>query len=126
MNMYPHSSYLTVVKRLDFGDGPGGAVYQHQLNVIVRFIGKNEPHFLDDIREAHDISHILTQIEREDRLEITAVKETRRAVKKESFSAHKIFRTTFKSRDQRETEAQEAGIRREDEGTSFLSRLFRK
>ncbi|KJA17014.1 hypothetical protein HYPSUDRAFT_1045934 [Hypholoma sublateritium FD-334 SS-4] len=58
------SYYLRCVQRLDFGDGPGGAVYQHQLNVIVRFISKNKPGNLDEIRN-HDISHILRQIESE-------------------------------------------------------------
>ena len=51
----------------DFGDGPGGAVYQQRLNVILRYFRKIYP---DDFYNqftafGHDISDILQQIESE-------------------------------------------------------------
>ena len=51
----------------DFGDGPGGAVYQHQLNVFVRYLYKiGAQGALDDLhRLGHNISDILEQINRE-------------------------------------------------------------
>ena len=51
----------------DFGDGPGGAVYQHQLNVFVRYLYKmgaqDELNLLQSW--GHNISDILGQIKRE-------------------------------------------------------------
>ena len=51
----------------DFGDGPGGAVYQHQLNVFVRYLYKmgaqDELNLLQSW--GHNISDILEQIKRE-------------------------------------------------------------
>ena len=51
----------------DFGDGPGGAVYQHQLNVFVRYLCKiGAQDALDTLqRWGHNISDILEQIKRE-------------------------------------------------------------
>ena len=51
----------------DFGDGPGGAVYQRQLNVFVRYLYKigaqDELRWLQHWQ--HNISDILEQIKRE-------------------------------------------------------------
>ena len=52
----------------DFGDGPGGAVYQHQLNVFVRYLYKiGGQDALDNLQHwyHHNISDILEQIKRE-------------------------------------------------------------
>ena len=51
----------------DFGDGPGGAVYQRQLNVFVRYLYKiGAQYLLDELhRLGHNISDILGQIKRE-------------------------------------------------------------
>lgn len=49
----------------DFGDGPGGAVYQHQLNTFVRYLSKRSPTDLNDVGRGHNISDILRQIESE-------------------------------------------------------------
>ena len=51
----------------DFGDGPGGAVYQHQLNVFVRYFYKIGAQDTLDVLPhwGHNISDILEQIKRE-------------------------------------------------------------
>ena len=50
----------------DFGDGPGGAVYQRQLNVFVRYLYKTgAQHVLNSLHHHHNISDILEQIKRE-------------------------------------------------------------
>ena len=49
----------------DFGDGIGGTVYRQKLEVFVRYLNQKAPRYLDDIAEEHDISDILTQIQRE-------------------------------------------------------------
>ena len=48
----------------DFGDGPGGAVYQHQLNVFVRYLYKiGAQDALDNLHLlGHNIRDILEQI----------------------------------------------------------------
>ncbi|KJA16995.1 hypothetical protein HYPSUDRAFT_1045692 [Hypholoma sublateritium FD-334 SS-4] len=57
------SYYIICVQRLDFGDGPGGIIYQQQLNVIVRYASKKHPDSLETLRRHHNISEILSQIE---------------------------------------------------------------
>ncbi|KJA17026.1 hypothetical protein HYPSUDRAFT_46811 [Hypholoma sublateritium FD-334 SS-4] len=59
------SHYLDCVKRLDFGDGPGGAVYQQQLRAFVRFIRQEGHSFKHSIGDSDDIYSILGQIESE-------------------------------------------------------------
>ena len=56
---------LTIIQ--DLGDGPGGAVYQHQLNVFVRYLYKiGGQYALDTLQSwGHNISDILGQIKRE-------------------------------------------------------------
>ena len=51
----------------DFGDRPGGAVYQRQLNVFVRYLYKiGSQGALDALQHHHhNISDILEQIKRE-------------------------------------------------------------
>lgn len=57
----PPADSLTIVQ--DFGDVAGSHVYQKQLNVVVRYLSTNYPHYLDKIGEEHKISDILLEIE---------------------------------------------------------------
>lgn len=104
----------------DFGDGVGGSVYQHQLNVAVRYLSQSTPSYLNEIEETHAIADILAQMDIEyfetwkdasARLKWQKIKSINHLGADITIAIQDLFQSELEARD-RDWTAREAELRR--------------
>lgn len=104
----------------DFGDGVGGSIYKQQLNVVVRYLSESNASYLNEIKETHEISDILDQMDIEyfelwkdtsARLKWQKIRRANHLRADISVAIQKLLRSEIEARE-RDWAARETEIRR--------------